>query len=57
MGPNNRVKFGCQELKYDLEDLFNNRPKFEETVPQYSKITEYIPPKLSYPHQKRNDAD
>lgn len=26
-------------------------------MPQYSKLTEYIPPKLSYPQQKRNDGD
>lgn len=48
-----QVKF--QNLKYDLKDLFENQPAFNEPLPLYNMMHDYIPKRVQVPQQKRQD--
>ena len=44
-----------ENLKYSLKDLFDNQPAFDEPIPLYAQMSDYVPKKLSYPNVKRHD--
>ena len=40
---NKRVKFESEDLKYDLRELFDNVPAFDEPIPMYHLMNDYLP--------------
>jgi hypothetical protein len=45
MDSNRRVKF--ENLKYDLTELFESQPAFDEPLPLYNMMYDFIPQKVS----------
>lgn len=48
-------KVNFENLRYSLKDLFEEQPAFNEPLPLYNQMGDYIPKKLELSMQVRND--
>lgn len=51
MDADRHVKF--ENLKYDLKELFDHQPDFDEPLPLYGQMYDFVPKKLEFPYKQR----